>query len=59
MTYIAPVLEESGRADEDILGKVGSWKLLILLVLCILCLLFTQMVFWLWTVISAVASYWL
>jgi len=29
MTYIAPtatVLEESGRADEDILGKVDGWR---------------------------------
>jgi len=26
MTYSAKVLEESGRADEDIPGKVGSWK---------------------------------
>ena len=26
MTYMAPVLEESGHVDEDIIGKVGSWK---------------------------------
>jgi len=25
MTYIAPVLEESGRTNEDILGRVGWW----------------------------------
>ena len=24
--YNAKVLEESGRVDEDILGKVGNWK---------------------------------
>jgi len=24
--YSAKVLQESGRADEDILGKVGSWR---------------------------------
>jgi len=27
MAYIAPrSLEESGRVDEDILGKMSSWK---------------------------------
>ena len=24
--YNAKVLEESGRVDEDILGKVGNWR---------------------------------
>jgi len=26
MMYIAPVLEESGRVDRDILGKMSSWN---------------------------------
>jgi len=26
MTYIVPVVEESGRMVKDNLGKVGNWK---------------------------------